>query len=513
MTISPTAEQTAALNQFLFGDHLAIEAGAGTGKTSTLQLIAESTTGRGQYLAFNRAIVDEARRKMPDNVASSTAHGLAMRSVGRAYAPRLKSPRQRGDQIARHLGIDPMVITYGAQRKVLQPGYLASLVARTINVFCTTADPVPDAQRHCPYVDGIDVPRMDGSRGYANNDKLRTWIADAVQLAWADLQKVEGGKLRFEHGHYLKMWQLSKPRLPVDFVLFDEAQDASPVMLDVVARQADHAQLVFVGDSQQAIYEFTGAVNALAKVPASHRVLLTQSFRFGPAIAARANQVLTELGTDMRLRGLPSIDSVVAPLYDPRCILTRTNATAVNHVLAAQKAGKHVHLMGGGTEVVAFAKAAGDLMAGRQTWHQELHCFTTWGEVQAYVEQDPQGSDLALMVSLVDTYGVATIIEALDKMCPEIAADVVVSTAHKAKGREWPTVQLADDFPDPRQSFDVMMDPTLAAPELRLIYVACTRASEHLDVSRVPLFQELGHVPSPAPATMALGAGQHELES
>lgn len=514
MGFTPTDEQTAALNQFRFGDHLAIEAGAGTGKTSTLQLIAESTTARGQYLAFNRAIVDEARRKMPDNVAASTAHGLAMRTVGRPYAPRLQSPRQRGDQVARQLGLDPMVITYGKQRKVLQPAYLASLVQRTVKVFCTTADPVPDSRRHTPYVDGIDVPRSDGRRGYANNDRLREWIADAVTKAWADLQLVEGGKLRFEHDHYLKLWQLSEPRLPVEFVLFDEAQDASPVMLDVVARQADHAQLVFVGDSQQAIYEFTGAVNALAKVPASHRVMLTQSFRFGEAIAHRANQVLLELAAPLRLKGLSSIASVVAPLSDPQCILTRTNATAVNHVLAAQKAGKHVHLMGGGTEVVAFAKAAGDLMAGRQTWHQELHCFQTWGEVQTYVEHDPQGSELALLVSLVDTYGVATIIEALDKMCPEIAADVVVSTAHKAKGREWDSVQLADDFPDPRQSFEVMVDPGLAAPELRLIYVACTRARLHLDLTRVPLFYELGtsRVRSAEPPPLALEAGQHELE-
>lgn len=512
MGFTPTDEQTAALDQFRFGDNLAIEAGAGTGKTSTLQLIAEQTTARGQYLAFNRSIVDEARRKMPDNVAASTAHSLAMRTVGRPYAPRLRSPRQRGDQVARYLGLDPMVITYGAQRKVLQPAYLASLVQRTVKVFCTTADPVPDSMRHCPYIDGIDVPRPDGRRSYTNNDQVRAHIADAVVAAWADLQKVEGGRLRFEHDHYLKMWQLSKPRLPVEFVLFDEAQDASPVMLDVVARQADHAQLVFVGDSQQAIYEFTGAVNALAKVPASQRVMLTQSFRFGDSIAAMANQVLLELAAPLRLKGLASIASVVGPLAEPRCILTRTNATAVNHVLAAQRAGKHVHLMGGGTEVVAFAKAAGDLMAGRSTWHQELHCFTTWGEVQAYVEQDPQGSELALMVSLVDTYGVATIIEALDKMCPELAADVVVSTAHKAKGREWDTVQLADDFPDPRQSFEVMMDPGLAAPELRLIYVAATRARLHLDATRVPLFYDLGQAAPHPVQPLALGAGQPELE-
>lgn len=485
---TPTDEQQAALAQFQFGDNLAIEAGAGTGKTSTLQLVASQTQARGQYLAFNRSIVLEARRKMPDNVAADTAHGLAMGAVGRSYRGRLNaSARQRGDQVARFLGIDPLVITYGSQRKVMQPATLASLVQRTVTVFCQTADDEPDAHRHTPYVEGIDVPMADGRRGYTNNNAVRSHIADAVVKAWADLQQTEG-RLRFRHEHYLKMWQLSRPRLRCDFVLFDEAQDASPVMLDVVRRQ-EHAQLVFVGDSQQAIYEFTGAVNALAQVPASHRVMLTQSFRFGPQIAAVANEILAEIDTPLRIRGHEPIESTLVALERPDAVLTRTNATAVERVLQAQKAGLHVHLVGGGVEVVTFAKAAADLMAGRGTHHPELACFTTWGEVQTYVEQDPQGSELALLVSLVDTYGVAVIIEALERMCPEEAADLVVSTAHKAKGREWNRVQLADDFPDPRQSFEAMMHPESALPELRLLYVAVTRARLQLDVTQVPMLQ------------------------
>lgn len=489
---TPTDEQAAVVDQFRFGDNLAVEAAAGSGKTSTLSLVADAAGTRGQYLAFNRAIVDEARRKMPANLVCDTAHSLAFAAVGRDYRRRLTaSARQRGDQVARYLGLDPLVITYGTQRKVMQPATLASLTQRTITRYCQTADDLPDPHEHTPYVDGIDVPRHDGRPGWENNRRVRSHIADAVARAWADLQLLDG-RLRFRHEHYLKMWQLRRPQLPVEFVLFDEAQDASPVMLDVVRNQRN-AQLVFVGDSQQAIYEFTGAVNALAQVPASHRVRLTQSFRFGPEIAALANEVLGHIGTDMRVRGHEPVGSTVGPLERPQCILTRTNATAVDRVLHGQEQGQHVHLLGGGREVVAFAKAAADLMAGRSTQHPELACFGTWGEVQTYVEQDPEGSELALLVGLVDRYGVATIIEALERMCPEEAADLVVSTAHKAKGREWDTVQLGEDFPDPRQSFEAMLDPDAALPELRLIYVAITRARLALDVSRVPLFQTNDH--------------------
>jgi superfamily I DNA/RNA helicase len=53
---------------------------------------------------------------------------------------------------------------------------------------------------------------------------------------------------------------------------------------------------------------------------------------------------------------------------------------------------------------------------------------------------------------------------------------VVISTAHKAKGREWRSVKLLEDFvrPDSPQKFD--------PSEVRLLYVALTRPKERLDV-------------------------------
>jgi superfamily I DNA/RNA helicase len=50
----------------------------------------------------------------------------------------------------------------------------------------------------------------------------------------------------------------------------------------------------------------------------------------------------------------------------------------------------------------------------------------------------------------------------------------VISTAHKAKGREWRSLRLLDDFV--RQD-SVEPDPA----EMRLLYVAITRAKEQLD--------------------------------
>jgi hypothetical protein len=64
-------------------------------------------------------------------------------------------------------------------------------------------------------------------------------------------------------------------------------------------------------------------------------------------------------------------------------------------------------------------------------------------------------------------------------------ADVVVSTAHKAKGREWDVVRLGSDFSSPKDG------AMLGDSELRLLYVAATRASRHLDYETCPAMRYL----------------------
>jgi hypothetical protein len=482
---NPTTEQLRAIELFSTGRSIAIEAGAGAGKTSTLKLIAESTERQGQYVAFNKAIVTEAGAKMPSNITCTTAHALAYRGIitnggadGRKFGNRLRnSARMKSLDIANRLGISPINVTItnedgSTERKTLGSPYLAGLVMRSVTRFCQSADAQPDA-KHMPYIEGIDIP--PGARG--NNNAVARELVPAMRAAWADISNPHGS-LPFKHEHYLKLYQLSNPRIGKDFILFDEAQDANPVMVAIVAAQ-EQAQLVWVGDSQQQIYTFTGAVNALGSVPSDDRAFLTQSFRFGPAIAEVANRILDTLNAELNIIGTPEIDSRVCTIENPNVILSRTNAAAITALFAARAQGKTVHLVGGGKDIIAFARAAQALMSGRRTEHPELACFESWSEVVEYVEQDEQGGDLKLMVGIIERFGVGQIIDALDRMPREDAADLVVSTAHKAKGREWDRVQLAGDFPEEPQG-----------EELRLLYVAVTRARFQLDIDAVSFLND-----------------------
>ncbi|EHP6639173.1 AAA family ATPase, partial [Salmonella enterica subsp. enterica serovar Schwarzengrund] len=101
MTWKTTAEQNAIIEWK--GNHLVVNAFAGTGKTSTLVNYAEANPeSKMLYLAYNRAVRDEAERKFPYNVECKTSHQLAWARFGRHFRDRLTASLRITD-VARKL--------------------------------------------------------------------------------------------------------------------------------------------------------------------------------------------------------------------------------------------------------------------------------------------------------------------------------------------------------------------------------------------------------------------------
>ncbi|GHH67526.1 hypothetical protein GCM10017673_14650 [Streptosporangium violaceochromogenes] len=457
----PTPEQAAIITAAASGQDLVIEAGAGTGKTSTLKMVAASTGRRGLYLAYNRAIADDARASFPANVQCATAHSLAYRQVGHAFQHRLNAPRVPARDVARILQI-PAVLDLG--KHALTAVKVARVVMDSVARFCHSNHDRPE------YSDIPQIPGLDVETGAMS--ELRAQVLPMVHQAWADLTS-PGGRLRFTHDCYLKIWALGRPTLPAELVFLDEAQDANPVIAEIVEAQA--AQRILVGDQSQAIYGWRGAVDAMETFH-GHRFQLTQSFRFGQRIADEANEHLELLSAPLRLVGNPKLDSRIERIPAPSAVLCRTNAGALGQAIAALGAGHRPALVGGGDDIRRLAEASRDLKAGRSTYHPELMAFTSWIEVQEYAEHDSGGADLRTFVKLVDSHGPERILKVVDQLVDEYNADVVISTGHRAKGREWPTVRLAADFPEPYDK-----DGQLQRAEVMLAYVAVTRAREGLD--------------------------------
>ena len=211
---------------------------------------------------------------------------------------------------------------------------------------------------------------------------------------------------------------------------------------------------------------------------AKNETYLTQSFRFGKTLADHASLVLKQLGESRQVTGNDNIDTNVLVSGTPDSILTRTNSAVIEHTLSAIDQNKKPHIVGGTKETMQLISAVYDLKKGIPASHPDFYGFSTWDEVVEFAETE-EGEGLQAFVNLVQQYGEKKLYWALKSSeTDEVNADIVISTAHKAKGRQWTSVQISDDFGSINSD-----DGKLPLEEIRLFYVAITRARESLIIS------------------------------
>ncbi len=209
--LSPTPEQEAIIDAAATGKTVAISAGAGTGKTSTLRMIADARPRTKMlYVAYNKAISVEAEKSFPSNVTAKTAHALAYGEFGAPMRERLNGPRLRGTDTARILGVRG---DFGFdERRIFSPATQASMAMGMVARFCRSPDT------------GITARHFLAPEGLSDDEAaaLARRILPLARTAWADLTAGPRGKCHPTHDVYLKQWQLSKPSLSGwDVILYD----------------------------------------------------------------------------------------------------------------------------------------------------------------------------------------------------------------------------------------------------------------------------------------------------
>lgn len=482
MLFTPTPEQADIIAATRTGQNVTISAGAGTGKTATLQfLAADRPQLKGLYVAFNRAIKDEARRKFAGSaIEARTLHSLAYATHGASMRDRLNGPKwMPPGQKAKILGIE-MPITVRLDERAEQPTKqlgkttLVRLVDDMLKRFMQS-----DAQTF----DDIEIPVTGGLVFVqsAFRDELTATIRDYARVAWDDLNDPRG-RLPYSHDAYFKSWSLDEEssRLPYDIIMLDEGQDASPVMIGVLRRQ--QTQIVVVGDTAQAIYGWRGAVDAMGQF-GGVRLPLQQSFRFGPDIAQRANWWLEAMGAELRIRGLIGKPGQLGVVRTPDAVLCRSNGGVLLEVMEAQQRGLDVHIAGRhqAQALKNLAQACCELRTKGHTNHPDLDTFTSWDAVVALAERG-DAPELEVLVKLVEKFEPEEIIRAID-VCVDVPseAELTVSTMHVSKGLEWERVRIGEDFRKPKKDSCGEEASPIPAEEARLAYVAITRARTELD--------------------------------
>ena len=457
---TPTEEQIAVLRR-AHDPVLKITALAGTGKTTTLKLYAQRRgRQKGLYVAFNKAIADEAKRSFPDRVECRTINSLAYRALGvHRHRNQLRSAVYP-QQVARVVGLSGSLFGYARTS-------LLSAVLEAIWSFCQSAD-----------------DEITAAHASLRNLEATQWVAERAQDLWCRMSNFEDASVPFTHDVYLKKWQLEQGgnNLPFDYLLVDEAQDLNPVTAAIIDRFP--GDKVYVGDQWQQIYGFRGAINALKTINAPE-LYLTRSFRFGQAVADVANRILNfALERPKRpVLGNPEIESSVSTQGDVAAVICRTNAGVFEIACEAQH---RLHILGGFEDAAELLLSAHALKtkAMDRVKHRAIRRFRSWQDLLDYLDEldDPE---LSMITKIVRKYGPdlpAMIEDVRSRIVDEDAADLTLTTLHRAKGREWAAVGLAHDFRHPEEI--AAQRAQRPSPELEeeiyLLYVAATRARQFL---------------------------------
>lgn len=463
---------------------LVVNAFAGAGKTTTLREYARVRPGKKiLYLAFNKSVADEARQKMPSHVAVKTSHSLAWGKIASSWPAHKLSGRASSWTLLNASPGEPLFQDKGRATT------RASFALECVRQF--TQSPSLSLGE---FMQGLNEASLDEA------ELSRQAACDLVARVWARMCD-PADPLPATHDTYFKLWQLSRPVLPYDIILLDEAQDTNPALFDVFMLQRK-ANRVLVGDRHQNIYTFRGAMNAMDRVHEDHESLvLTHSFRFGQPVADVANLILGEFkGERNRLTGAAAghcavSDKNLPPSSTNTAFLFRTNAGLFE--AAANLCRKTDIGLLGRFEDYAFDDILDThrLQVGKisEVKSAYLRSFGDYGRLADHAEK-VDDKELKMRIKILDTYGHE--IPKLHRMIRERIvenADLTLTTAHKAKGAEWAQVVLGSDFPDlcdhkgsplSRRRLGPLaakmgIEP-LEAGEANLWYVAATRAQRHL---------------------------------
>lgn len=448
---------------------LKVDAGAACGKTSVLVGISErleDAAVKSLYLTYNAHMREAAKKRLRQSIETSTIHSLALRAL---------KPSTIGRRIGSISLKDVVELLELSERRHLplnNPWAYARTIQLVLKNYLQSAAGTL-TKGHLPY-----PLRQHGS--------AEPILKDAARL-YEQIRPGAECPASLPHDVYLKEWVLrGAPGLSDhDFVLLDESQDANGVFLSALA----YAQrVVMVGDANQQIYPFRGAMGLLEKIPGPS-LPLSMSFRFGPELASVANAILARKTSKnlLRLRGNPAKQTRIGPL--PRgtthARLYRTGYELVKDALSLSDSNIRFFIAGNMSDLAERLASAQALRAGRlkEVNHPYLAGFASWdGALEALAERDDP--ELRHSMTLVDEFAgrVDQLVRILNSSTGLQDAQVRLSTIHGAKGLEFDNVLISRDFDDEMERVRGRRgSPIERDVEHNLLYVGSTRARLNIE--------------------------------
>ena len=370
---------------------LKVNALAGTGKTTTMLAVSQALVNAGAenilYLVFNKHMQSEIESKIKNMGLSSYIKAKTINAVAYHFA---RKKRFRHIQTA---------YDYAINYKEFK-----------------------EYQNFCKYY-------KDGNNGIYN---------ELLRNKELDFQ----GEVRFlaDNAHYLEY----------DAIILDESQDVNPCML-AFFKKAKAKLKIAVGDANQSIYLFNGAINAMKIIQTDHSLNLTASFRTrNKEVQELVNVVLQLIDAKNPFYAISSTQPTVGTTT---VYLTRTNAAAIKHLQLLDEKGENAGINASKDMIETIDDL---LLLMRRNYSKRLPKISLWDVEVAvkmmsnnFTAEEGSNSDnmlyeYALLYSLVDgdvkeLKSLKDLIE-LYKVDPTKleSVDTYITTAHRFKGLQAP---------------------------------------------------------------------------
>jgi Superfamily I DNA and RNA helicases len=481
--------------------NLILVAVAGSGKTTTILNAATMMGGYVNICAYNKKIAVEITGKLkaanqPNRIQAGTFHSFGRRNWAK-MAPKAVINGYKVSEICEDLKVpeklSEFVVDLVSMGKNRGFGVLNAIDdwaewRRVVDHY-----DLDEALPLDPKKDGvIDVDQIiDDGIGYAVMAYKKSLEMDYEVIDFDDM-------LLAPLIHEARIWQN-------DWLLVDEAQDTNPARRELAKRMLKPTgRAIFVGDPAQAIYGFTGADNDSLDIIRREfnctELPLTVTYRCPKRVVDMARNwvshitaadsapegVVTEITEEQFAQQPPSM------FTNQAAMLCRTTAPLMGLAYGLIRRGIPCHIEGKkiGTGLL-------NLVGKWQTNSIEVlqKKMEDWRDREAkkFLEKK-QDKKAEAVIEKVDCINVligvlpaeATVQDLKDhikKLFGDTPEDktpphFILSTVHKSKGREWPTVYLYDRrglMPSKFARQQWQLDQ-----EKNLIYVAVTRAMSNL---------------------------------
>lgn len=451
-----------------------VEAVAGSGKTTTSIHAMKYVPAWMDtiFVAFNKSIVEELEKRVPDGVTVKTMHSLGWSAIKRHYGNDVQLVERKAFSHAEKL-------FYQLRNNKWYWGYLYNII-KLADIVRQSIEFDEDVVEEAMEKHGITI--LTGDEPEHVVKLIKSMAGDVDVFDFTDM-------IFFPAIN-------SDIRLPkYDFVFIDELQDlnrAQQVMIEKMF--AKNSRFMGVGDSRQAIYGFRGSdshsFRRFREIPNTSGLPLSICYRCGKSIVEEAQKIVphiewysNQIDGKVRTGDIHEIsegDWVICRNVKPLVILA--------FVLIAD--GKKARIRGKeiGDNLISLIQSAGVniqsvcirlLKSKRDTLAQQF--------VEKYKMEKPEfhpkivsmDENISIIEYLFNKVGgdVTRVIKFLQDTFSNDKSDITLSTIHKAKGLENDRVFFLR--PDLIPSRFAVND-WQKEQEYNLKYVAITRAKKEL---------------------------------